>query len=197
LDDGKKLSGIDLHDFGTTFKAYRREIIPGNSALPANCIGLFRALASSTGRKNSGTADRQRRGERRQKRYGIARTIRVLLDLIIVKFLLDYSDAAWQIFGLVGVGSTALSVLLWLVLAFDKFYFHIALIKDWARLMFLAVALFLVGIQLFPWIARRNHRAHLLRIPEQAQFTPCAKWKSHRKEWAIPRNRRGLWIFDR
>src|SRR5258708_38669600 len=84
-----------------------------------------------------------------KKRHGIARTIRVLLDLIIVKFLLDYSTRPGQFFGLVGVGSTALSVLLWLVLAFDKFYFYITLIKGWGPVMFLAVALLLVGVPIF------------------------------------------------
>src|SRR5438309_130796 len=141
-----KLSGIDLHDFGTTFKAYRREIIQ-EIQLYGELHRFIPALASSMGAKIAELPIASVAGKEDKKRYGIARTIRVLLDLIIVKFLLDYSTRPGQFFGLVGVGSTALSILLWLILAFDKFYFHIALIKDSWPVVFLAVGLFLVGIQ--------------------------------------------------
>jgi len=172
-----KLSGIDLHDFGTTFKALPAGNHSGNSAYGEIAPGSF-GVGKLDGRKNSGTADRQRRGERRQKKVWDCENHSRPSGLIIVKFLLDYSTRPGQFFGLVGVGSTALSVLLWLVLALDKFYFHIALIKDWGPVMFLAVALFLVGIQFISMgLARRNHRAHLLRIPEQANLRPARSEK--------------------
>src|SRR6267154_27847 len=124
-----KLSGIDLHDFGTTFKAYRREIIQ-EIQLYGELHRFIPALASSTGARITEVPITD--GERKsgKSNYGIGRTIRVFLDLMIVKFLLDYSTRPLQFFGLVGIASIAVSSQLWLILAFDKFYFHIALIKD-------------------------------------------------------------------
>jgi len=89
LDDGQAL-GNDLHDFGTTFKAYRREIIQ-EIQLYGELHRFIPALASSTGAKIAELPIASVAGKDDKKRYGIARTIRVLLDLVIVKFLLDYS----------------------------------------------------------------------------------------------------------
>src|SRR5438128_2548065 len=106
-----KLSGIELHDFGTTFKAYRREIIQ-ESQLYGELHRFIPALASSTGARIAEVPIENLERKSGRSHYGIGRTIRVFLDLIIVKFLLDYSTRPLQFCGLIGVGGTLLGMIL-------------------------------------------------------------------------------------
>src|SRR5207248_6869249 len=96
-----KLSGIKLHDFGTTFKAYRREIIQ-EIQLYGELHRFIPALASSAGAKIAEVPIENLQRKSGRSNYGIGRTIRVFLDLIIVKFLLDYSTRPLQFFGVMG-----------------------------------------------------------------------------------------------
>src|SRR5882762_6528048 len=106
-----KLSGIDLHDFGTTFKAYRREILQ-EIQLYGELHRFIPALASSTGARIAEVPIENLQRKSGRSNYGIGRTIRVFLDLIIVKFLLDYSTRPLQFFGLLGVGGAGIGSLL-------------------------------------------------------------------------------------
>src|ERR1700747_234911 len=140
-----KLSGVELHDFGTTFKAYRREIIQ-EIQLYGELHRFIPALASSTGARITEVPITD--GERKsgKSNYGIGRTIRVFLDLLMVKFLLDYSTRPLQFFGLLGVAGAGLGSLLACFLAYEKFYLHKAIMAEHGPLMMLAVALFISGI---------------------------------------------------
>src|ERR1700730_18641204 len=92
-----KLSGIGLHDFEIIFKVSRREIIQ-EIQLYGELHRFIPALASSTGARITEVPITD--GERKsgKSNYGIGRTIRVFLDLLIVKFLLDYSTRPLQFF---------------------------------------------------------------------------------------------------
>ena len=96
-----KLSGIELHDFGTTFKAYRREILQ-EIQLYGELHRFIPALASSTGARIAEVPISNPDRKSGQSNYGIGRTVRVFFDLIMVKFLLDYSTRPLQFFGLLG-----------------------------------------------------------------------------------------------
>jgi len=113
-----KLSGIDLHDFGTTFKAYRREIIQ-EIQLYGELHRFIPALASSTGARIAEVPIENLHRKSGKSNYGIGRTIRVFLDLIIVKFLLDYSTRPLQFFGLLGVAGLGFGSLLACFLAYE------------------------------------------------------------------------------
>jgi hypothetical protein len=102
-----KLSGIELHDFGTTFKAYRREIIQ-EIQLYGELHRFIPALASSIGARISEIPITNLERKSGKSNYGIGRTIRVFLDLIMVKFLLDYSTRPLQFFGLLGMAGVGL-----------------------------------------------------------------------------------------
>src|ERR1700757_2391890 len=97
-----EISGVDLHDFGTTFKAYRREIIQ-EIQLYGELHRFIPALASTTGAKIVEVPIENLQRKSGKSNYGIGRTIRVFLDLMIVKFLLDYSTRPLQFFGLLGL----------------------------------------------------------------------------------------------
>jgi glycosyltransferase involved in cell wall biosynthesis len=141
-----KLSGVDLHDFGTTFKAYRREIIQ-EIQLYGELHRFIPALASTSGARIAEVPIENLERKSGKSNYGIGRTIRVFLDLLMVKFLLDYSTRPLQFFGLLGIGGTGIGVLLGALLLLDKLYYHTHIMSQHGPLMLLAVALFVSGIQ--------------------------------------------------
>jgi len=97
-----RLSRVDLHDFGTTFKAYRREIL-SEIHLYGELHRFIPALASWAGASIAEVPITNIPRKTGKSNYGISRTIRVLLDLLSVKFLLDYSTRPLQLFGLPGL----------------------------------------------------------------------------------------------
>jgi glycosyltransferase involved in cell wall biosynthesis len=97
-----KLSRVDLHDFGTTFKAYRREVL-SEIHLYGELHRFIPALASWAGASVAEVPITNVPRKNGASNYGISRTIRVLLDLMSVKFLLDYSTKPLQFFGLLGL----------------------------------------------------------------------------------------------
>lgn len=141
-----KLSGVDLHDFGTTFKAYRREIIQ-EIQLYGELHRFIPALASTTGARIAEVPIENPKRKSGRSNYGIGRTIRVFLDLLMVKFLLDYSTRPMQFFGLLGIGGTGLGLLLGFGLLVDKLYYGTPVMSQHGPLMLLAIALFVSGIQ--------------------------------------------------
>src|SRR5205807_24649 len=142
VDDGSKddsfkvLTEIYEHDrrvnlvrlrrnFGQTpaLKAYRREIIQ-EIQLYGELHRFITALASSTGARIAEVPIENLHRKSGKSNYGIGRTIRVFLDLIIVKFLLDYSTRPLQFFGLLGVAGMGFGSLLACFLAYQKFSLH-------------------------------------------------------------------------
>ncbi|HYM08632.1 MAG TPA: glycosyltransferase family 2 protein [Terriglobales bacterium] len=141
-----KLSGIELHDFGTTFKAYRREIIQ-EIQLYGELHRFIPALASSAGARIAEVPIVNLERKSGKSNYGIGRTVRVFLDLIIVKFLLDYATRPLQLFGLLGMGGAGLGLALAGFLAYEKFYHGIPVMLEHGPLMLLAVTLLVSGVQ--------------------------------------------------
>src|SRR5712671_1080068 len=85
-----RLCGLDLHDFGTTFKAYRREIIK-DLQLYGELHRFIPALASWSGASIAEIPIKNLSRQSGKSNYGLSRTLTVALDLICIKFLLDYS----------------------------------------------------------------------------------------------------------
>jgi glycosyltransferase involved in cell wall biosynthesis len=97
-----KVTGVRLHDYGCTLKAYRREVLR-----PMRLYGemhrFLPAIASEQGVSIAERVVNHRPRKHGRSKYGISRTIRVILDLLTVKFLLSYSTRPLQIFGLIGL----------------------------------------------------------------------------------------------
>src|SRR5690348_15386606 len=142
-----KLSGVDIHDFGTTFKAYRREILQ-HMRLYGDHHRFIPALASSFGARIAEIPIKNIPRTNGKSNYGLSRTIRVIIDLISIKFLLEYSTRPLQFFGLVGFASTGLGTLIGFFLAFKKLFLGQPIMLQHGPLLFLAVLLILSGIQL-------------------------------------------------
>jgi glycosyltransferase involved in cell wall biosynthesis len=139
-----RVSHVPLHDFGTTFKVYRREVIQ-NIQLYGELHRFIPALAAWSGARITEVPIKQFPRQNGKSHYGLSRTLRVLLDLLSTKFLLDYSTRPLHFFGLIGLASSGAGVLLGLALVARKVIFHIDIMGP---AMFVAILLILAGIQL-------------------------------------------------
>jgi glycosyltransferase involved in cell wall biosynthesis len=97
-----RLTGVHLHDYGCTLKAYRREVLDGIN-LYGEMHRFVPALASQVGAKVVEIPVNHFPRLHGVSKYGISRTLRVVLDLMTVKFLLTYSTKPIQLFGKWGV----------------------------------------------------------------------------------------------
>jgi glycosyltransferase involved in cell wall biosynthesis len=176
-----KLSGIDLHDFGTTFKAYRHEIIQ-EIQLYGELHRFIPALASSTGARITEVPISNLERKSGTSNYGIGRIVRVFFDLIMVKFLLDYSTRPLQFFGLLGMGGVGLGVLIAAYLSVEKFAHHVAVMTQHGPLLLMAVALFISGVQFISMGLLGEISARTYYESQNKPIYALREVKSHRKE---------------
>ena len=141
-----KLSRVELHDFGTTFKAYRREVVT-ELQLYGDLHRFIPALASWQGANIAEIPIKNIRRRNGKSNYNISRTLRVLLDLISVKFLLDYSTRPLHFFGFFGVLGTVTGFLSGVFLLIKHFYYHQDIMDNHGPLLFLTVVMLISGIQ--------------------------------------------------
>lgn len=139
-----KITGVKLHDYGCTLKAYRREVAQ-NIDLYGEMHRFIPAMASWMGVSVAEIPVNHHPRRHGLSKYGLSRTLRVTLDLITVKFLLSYATKPLQIFGTVGFVSSFTGFVLALYLSVDKLVFDHQLSNR--PLLFLAILLILVGIQ--------------------------------------------------
>jgi glycosyltransferase involved in cell wall biosynthesis len=96
-----RATGVRLNDYGCSLKVFRSEVVK-----PLRLYGemhrFLPALASEMGVRIGEQAVNHRARIHGRSKYGISRTVRVILDLLTVKFLLSYSTRPLQMFGLVG-----------------------------------------------------------------------------------------------
>jgi glycosyltransferase involved in cell wall biosynthesis len=85
----KKLSGVDIHDFGTTFKVYRRDLLQ-HIRLYGELHRFIPALASAVGARICEVPIQNIVRPKGKSNYGIGRTLRVMMDLLTVRFLIRY-----------------------------------------------------------------------------------------------------------
>jgi glycosyltransferase involved in cell wall biosynthesis len=104
-----KLSGVSLHDFGTTFKAYRAPVIK-RIRLYGDLHRFIPALASWGGARIAEVPIANIPRPQNQSHYGLSRTWRVAADLITVRFMLRYVTRPLHFFGPLGFSSTAVGV---------------------------------------------------------------------------------------
>jgi glycosyltransferase involved in cell wall biosynthesis len=138
------ITGVRLHDYGCALKVYRREILQDvalygemHRFLPALCHWV----GATVGELPVGHAPRQRG----VSKYGLGRTVRVLLDLLTVKFLMSYWTRPIQIFGLLGLVLGGAGLALGGMLSYQKIVLGLGLANR--PILLLSVLLVLVGFQ--------------------------------------------------
>ncbi|MBW1636082.1 MAG: glycosyltransferase family 2 protein [Deltaproteobacteria bacterium] len=139
-----KITGVNLHDYGCTLKAFKREVVK-NVRLYGEMHRFIPAIASGMGIDFTEVKVNHRPRRFGSSKYGISRTIRVILDLITVKFLLSYATRPIQVFGFLGVISGGIGFLIALVMTIQRQFFHVPLADR--PLLFLAVLLIFIGVQ--------------------------------------------------
>ncbi len=139
-----RITGVRLHDYGCTTKAYRKEIAK-NIDLYGQMHRFMPALARWVGADVTEVVVNHHPRKHGRSKYGLFRTVNVILDLITVKFLMSYSTRPIQIFGLVGFGSGAAGLLMFLYAFFERQVYDIPMGNR--PVFFLAVLLGIVGVQ--------------------------------------------------
>lgn len=139
-----KITGVQLHDYGCTLKAYRREVAQ-NIGLYGEMHRFIPAMASWMGVSVAEVPVNHHPRRRGKSKYGLSRTLRVLIDLIGVKFLLKYSTQPLRVFGTLGFLSTILGLGMGADLTIRKFLYNEGI--SGRPLLFLSVLLTLLGIQ--------------------------------------------------
>ena len=138
-------TGVALHDYGCSLKVFRSEVIK-----PLRLYGemhrFLPAIASQFGVKIAEMEVNHRARRAGVTKYGLSRTIRVVLDLATVKFLLSYSTRPLQIFGLMGLISGGLGVLVTGWLAYVRLVLHQGIAER--PLLLLGVMMVFIGVQL-------------------------------------------------
>jgi glycosyltransferase involved in cell wall biosynthesis len=142
-----KICGLDLHDFGTTFKAYRRDVIK-DLQLYGQLHRFIPALASWSGASIAEIPIKNPSRTNGKSNYGLSRTFTVMLDLICIKFLLDYSTKPLQLFGTLGLLSTAAGSGAAIFLLIRKFIVHVKIMQTHGPLFLASILLIICGIQL-------------------------------------------------
>ena len=140
-----KISGVDIHDFGTTFKAYRREVIE-EMHLYGEMHRFIPALLSQSGIKIIEIPIQNIVRPEGVSHYGISRTFRVLFDLITLRFLLGYFAKPLHFFGRTAMYCIIAAMLMSAYILYDKFMYNVPIMVAHAPMAGLAAILLLVGL---------------------------------------------------
>jgi glycosyltransferase involved in cell wall biosynthesis len=140
-----KASGVDIHDFGTTFKAYRRQIIQ-DVKLYGEMHRFIPALVSFTGGKIIEIPITNIVRPSGKSNYGISRTFRVAFDLITLRFLLGYITRPLHFFGKAAFYCIVTACLIFAYVFFDKFYFQVPIFIAHGPLSTAGITLLLIGL---------------------------------------------------
>jgi glycosyltransferase involved in cell wall biosynthesis len=142
-----KLSGVNIHDFGTTFKAYRRELL-AQLPLYGEMHRFIPALASAYGASICEIPIQNKHRTHGVSHYNLSRTFRVMFDLLTIRFLLRYMSRPLHFFGRLGLinMSAGSAVALWLLLS--KVFYRTNVVEQHALLLVFAAVLVLLGVHL-------------------------------------------------
>lgn len=141
-----QLTGVRLHDYGCSLKAYRAELV-ADMNLYGELHRFLPALAFIEGARITEIPVRHHARRFGRSKYGLGRTFRVLMDLFTIYFMKKFLTRPMHVFGLFGLGSLTLGTLLGLYLTYLKLGLGQS-IGD-RPLLILAVLLVLTGVQLF------------------------------------------------
>jgi glycosyltransferase involved in cell wall biosynthesis len=142
-----KLSGVNIHDFGTTFKAYRGDLLR-QLPLYGEMHRFIPAIASAYGASICEIPIHNNHRKHGESHYNISRTFRVFFDLITIRFLLRYMSRPLHFFGRLGAINMGLgsAIALWLLIW--KLVTGVSLVQQHGLLLIFAAVLILVGLQL-------------------------------------------------
>ena len=140
------VTGVHLHDYGCSLKVFRAEIVK-DMKLYGEMHRFLPAIASEQTSSIGEMVVNHRARKYGTSKYGIGRTVRVILDLLTVKFLLSYSTRPLQIFGLIGIAMGLGGALITGGLAVQRLR-EVASLDQHMPLLLLGILLIFTGFQL-------------------------------------------------
>jgi glycosyltransferase involved in cell wall biosynthesis len=140
------VTGVQLHDYGCSLKAYHRDVVK-NVHLYGELHRFIPALASWMGITVTELPVSHNPRRFGKSKYGLSRTVRVLLDLVTVRFILSYSARPMQLFGGIGMLSFVLGMIGGLFLSAQKIIYGYRYQID-RPLLLLSVLLMVIGVQM-------------------------------------------------
>ena len=140
------ITGVKLHDYGCTLKAYRKEVVE-HLNLYGEMHRFIPAIAHWTGARVTEVEVNHRPRARGRTKYGLSRTIKVILDLVTVKFLGSFSTKPLHIFGGIGMLSLLASFLSGAVVLYQKFLLIPSLAMNRNPLLILTAMLMMMSAQ--------------------------------------------------
>jgi glycosyltransferase involved in cell wall biosynthesis len=138
------VTGVKLHDYGCTLKAYRREVL-GGFRLYGEMHRFIPVYAHSVGARITEVVVQHHPRKFGKAKYGLERTLKVLLDLFTVKFLLSYAAKPIYLFGGTGIGLMLVSALTLLVIAIRRVFYDISVLGS--PFFQIGVMFFVLGFQ--------------------------------------------------
>lgn len=138
------VTGVKLHDYGCTLKAYRREVLT-NFRLYGEMHRFIPAYASSVGARIVEVPVKHHPRRYGKTKYGLSRTTKVILDLLTVKFLISYANKPIYLFGGTGIIMILTSLLTMLFLLVRRFWLSISVFSS--PLFILSTLLLIMGFQ--------------------------------------------------
>jgi glycosyltransferase involved in cell wall biosynthesis len=141
----RRLSGVQIHDLGTTFKAYKRDVIKSVS-LYGELHRFIPALISREGVKITEIPIKNIVRKKGKSKYGLSRVRRVLFDLMTVKFIISFIDRPLQFFGLIGLFFGSIGFLIAFVLTLGFYIFGWSIKENLGNLLF-SVFMMILGVQ--------------------------------------------------
>lgn len=172
----RKLSGVDVHDFGGGFKGFRTKLMR-EMPLYGDMHRFIPALASAYGARIVEVPIQISERAHGKSNYGIGRLVPVFFDLLTIPFLIRYSTRPMHFFGKLGFITFTGSLLIAAYLLVEWLFFGSDLMTAHGPLMLFAVALMIAGLQLIclgfvgEMMVRNQHRKSVVRESEVLRLT--------------------------
>ena len=174
------VTGVHLHDYGCTLKAYRREVITGFK-LYGEMHRFIPVYASSVGARIIEVPVQHHPRRFGKAKYGLERTLKVVLDLVTVKFLLSYANKPIYLFGGAGIILIAIAALIMLYLFVRRVFLDISVLGSpffqmSTMIAILGVQSILMGL-IAELLARTYHESQgkpTYTVRQTLNLPPCA-----------------------
>lgn len=167
-------SGVAIHDFGTTFKAYRREVLE-RIPIYGQMHRFIPAMASIEGALIAELPIEDKPRLSGKSHYGISRTFRVMFDILTIRFIVRYLSRPLHFFGGVGAAMIAVSGVLAGWLLFKKLFWREAIFIENGPMLIFAAVTFLGGLQFLGFGLLGDLLARLYYAPERRDIYNVAR----------------------
>jgi glycosyltransferase involved in cell wall biosynthesis len=142
----RRVTGLTIHDIGTTFRAYRRDVVHQLQMLGEH-HRFIPVLAANVGASIAEVPIQNIGRPMGESHYGLSRTFNVLLDIIFLVFYIKYLDRPMRVFGRLALAALAAASVIAAALGYLYFAYGVSVVRERSGWFLLALVLFVSGIQ--------------------------------------------------